>query len=226
MFKERFLPIPLLCIFIGSVITACNGGDGISGPCGGPTYRSYDVNGYDLTTAITDEVRGPDLPSDGELYTEGEPAQHEALLITLVTDIELLASQTQDAQRLRFSLFNRAYACSPVPPSPNEEIASINITSSNNFNDIYPAGTSLNGVFNVVYTDASADFARISGDATEFFSLEEYLQQEEVTPSQLFQLVLNTEPTSNNVHQFDIEIIFTNGKVFEISTSQVTFDES
>lgn len=48
-----------------------------------------------------------------------------------------------------FSLFPRAYACSPAEPFSEEKVTSITITANKDYDSLHPAGSNLNDIFYV-----------------------------------------------------------------------------
>ncbi|NQZ05721.1 MAG: hypothetical protein HRT35_01035 [Algicola sp.] len=123
-----------------------------------------------------------------------------------------------------FSLMSKAYACSPVAPYTEEKITQLNITSDNDFSADYPAGSNLNALFNVLYSESVVvpTHTNSNGDRTAY-TLAEYVA---TTPnaSQILQLKLIQAPETLKTHQFTIDYMHDDGQQFTVSTGVVTFE--
>jgi len=119
------------------------------------------------------------------------------------------------------SLIPTANACSPIEPFTNEKIASITITSSNDFSNEYPSGTDLAPLFLVISNDLYL-FNRSTGEKLPY-SLDEYLALNPPA-GKLLQLSLSLSPPINKTHQFNIEYSHENGEFFMMSLPEVTFE--
>ena len=122
-------------------------------------------------------------------------------------------------------MFNSAFACSPVPSTTDEIIADIKITSSAPFNSELASGAVLNEKFNVVFNHSETSFYDYNptGPGVLYFSLEQYLAQENVAAGYGIQLKLNEAPEYAGEHIFFIEMALDSGEVFSVETPEVSF---
>ncbi len=110
------------------------------------TPREYSVNHYqgysleytsDLKQAMTDQSNKPATP--------GAEIPWRRLALLLKADV-----QTYYVRTPAFSLFASAYACSPAMDRARQMLNKISITSAQDFNSQYPAGTELASLFSVL----------------------------------------------------------------------------
>lgn len=113
-------------------------------------------------------------------------------------------------------LFPGAYACSPLPPQPSEEIADIAIFSTTDYvqansSKVLAAGDTLNSIFNI-YDYYSG---RIVG-------LVDFLIDEELKASeQGFIVQPAVAPASPQIHQLTVHYRLTNGEFYTLTAEPV-----
>lgn len=111
----------------------------------------------------------------------------------------------------------RAYACSPAPPQPTEEIADIAVFSSADYiqaysSKIFTAGDTLNALFKI-YESYSG---RIVG-------LPDFLVDDNLAAAdQPFTLQLTAAPQESTEHQFTVHYRLENGEFYEFTTDPIT----
>ena len=111
----------------------------------------------------------------------------------------------------------RAYACSPVPPQPSEEITEIAVFSSADYsqgssNKVYSAGDTLNAIVKI-YEPYSG---RIVG-------LSDFLKDDDLAAAdEPFTLQLTSAPQESTEHQFTVHYRLDNGEFYEFTTDPIT----
>lgn len=101
-------------------------------------------------------------------------------------------------KRFSFNLINCAYACSPIDPVTEERIDSIKITCNENFNENYPIGKDISGLFDVIVLD------KISSLYYSKLLLSEYVNERPLVPDEIT-LMLNSPPDSTTDFEFTIQ---------------------
>lgn len=201
-------------IFFVISLSGC-GGD----PCGsGNSYSHYNISNYIVEVFDSELENFPSVPSRSTTYNPEDSLAYDRLIFSLDTTIELVQIETRERYFLTFSLFPKAVACTTPLPAPGETISSIEITSNDDFGPSHPAGTSLNELVNLMYIDSSLYYLT---NFTEFLDVNEYLSQEDLSAYSLMQFALNTPPEESGNHTFSIEIVFTNGKIFNLTTPEI-----
>ncbi|WP_260492034.1 DUF5034 domain-containing protein [Pseudoalteromonas maricaloris] len=193
------------------------------GQCGGVGNSRFDITGFNLGEFSADQV---DEWVNTE-YDGVEPISYQTLVFQLKADTQSVAQLS--APSFEFSLISTAYACSPVPPYTDEKITDINITSSAAFSDEFPAGSSLNEVFDIVYIGSDysnqVDYRRLDNGENDYFSISEFLDMEDKKASEFIQFALNSEPTYKQNHVFYIEISLDTGEQFSLESQELSFTE-
>ncbi len=123
----------------------------------------------------------------------------------------------QPQTKPRAGFFPAAYACSPVPPQPSEEIADIAVFSQADYRQanstkVLAAGDTLNAVFEI-YDYHSG---RIVG-------LPDFLVDEKLAASETgFVLRPIVAPADPQAHQFTLHYRLTNGEFYTFTADSVT----
>jgi hypothetical protein len=120
-------------------------------------------------------------------------------------------------------LIKTANACSPPVPYTDETIASITITSNNDYNNSLPAGVVLNELFIVSYLSEFPGFPSImySLQATPP-ALGAYVSQSPNSVAHLG-LRLTEPPVLSSAHIFTIIYTHNSGESFVLNTQEITF---
>ena len=111
----------------------------------------------------------------------------------------------------------QAYACSPAPPQPTEEIAEIAVFSSADYvqassNKVFTAGDTLNTLFKIYDTYSG----RIVG-------LPDFLVEDDlVAADEPFTLQLTVTPQESTEHQFTVHYRLENGEFYQFTTDPIT----
>ena len=130
------------------------------GDLGGPTY--YDVKVTDYKVSRVEEfVNDPDICEsylDGNRlnscyipYRGGAVFAEDSLLISILPVVEQeMAFRERRPASGGFGFISAAYACDPVVlPRPSQEFEGLHISSNEDFNAEYPAGTNLVDLFSI-----------------------------------------------------------------------------
>lgn len=96
-----------------------------------------------------------------------------------------------------FNIINKTYACSPAPPTTNQQITAIKIIPNKDFNADNKKGSNIAHLFDVLITDFSENHYKK-------LNLKEYLNTTPYATNQLV-LILKDKPESNKKIQFTVE---------------------
>lgn len=180
----------LTALLLPLLFAGCNDDDGGVYPCLAPSSPALIVGTQAEEPTFTSPVLMTRIGSS--------PVTAEDLILTVTpTNFSGDSNDLIASNRIRFSLFKRAHACSPSPISLLGTVRGIEITSNADFNANYPAGSDLSPLFEVVY------FGNIDGsDSAPAEELDFW--PKEFTRESLIQLRLTQAPTANNEHAFVI----------------------
>jgi len=191
-----------------------------------PYPTEFDITDCNLNIQLDNENNLFPNRIYGTPYNEGENISFDQLVISIESIFQVISFKKKENKRFLFPIIKSAYACSPVsPPIKRVEIVEINITSSYDFNDATPAGSTLNSLFNVRYSASETPFYRYVNAELQYFSLSEYLEQEHVYAGQVIQLKLNTEPDYVDPYYFYIDITLDNGDIFQLVSPAINFEK-
>ncbi|MEE8059431.1 MAG: hypothetical protein V3T17_16585 [Pseudomonadales bacterium] len=187
-----------------------------SGPFDTPTYTVTDVK-VDIATVNKAE----NLACYGTCSNPidlGQVVKFDAFLLEISGNPIFVKNTPEKRENNIFniSLFNTAYAYSPLPPFPRDRIEMLNITSTENFSDEYAAGTTLNIIFQIEFSEEER-FRNVPPDIEGFIAIEP-------RTGRLLQLKLIQPPTLSKKHQFNVEYMYDNGEYFLLTTPLVSFE--
>lgn len=178
--------------------------------CGDFKVSNYHING----------LSGINIRLDNENYYVYDTLSNHASISNKHYGIHILPQTAyvamQETTQSRY-WYNIAYACSPVPPQPTEEIADIAIFSNANFvqassSKVLAAGDTLNSVFEI-YDYYSG---RIVG-------LPDFLVDDDLAASEDgFVLRPTVAVASPQLHQFTVHYRLTNGEFYTYEAPPVT----
>lgn len=200
------------CIILG-VLSAllvmpwgCNTDD--CGDLGGPQY-------FDITNIAITNVR---LVEDGYSIEENLAANssipYQRFGLHLIPAVNYVSMENPQPGS---GLFPAAYACSPAPPQPTEEIADIAIFSNADYvqansTKVIAAGDTLNAVFNI--------YDRYSG---RIVGLPDFLVDEHLKASdEGFILQPAVKPAVGQLHAFTVHYRLTNNEFYSVTTMPVS----
>lgn len=128
---------------------------------------------------------------------------------------------------IAFVTHAHAWSCD-VPRLYSEDVIEIlRITSSSDFSEQFPAGSSLNRLFDVRHSTASYYYFspyRVSDSPDAgFYNVDEFVETQPKVGASI-QFTLNTEPTASDTHQFFIEYRDSGGRDLTVSTQTIVFD--
>lgn len=130
--------------------------------------------------------------------------------IQINTETELFYGQNNTSA---FNLIRTAYACDIPPPTSDEKIRAIEITTNKDFNSQFKAGNSLNDLFDVIVLSYTDNYYY------ERFNLNTFLTKKSSVTNSII-LILKEAPDKNKKFQFDIRysIEGTSKKTFSHTT--------
>jgi hypothetical protein len=130
-------------LLVSLLLSSCGGSAGNT--CDGATPKQYLITGYNASLVHYDK------PIDYANPQPSKPLANNDSPAWNTFSLEVKASyqnyQTKILPILRFSLFEPAMACSLVLPAGKQKLTKISITSANDFNSAYPAGSELVALF-------------------------------------------------------------------------------
>ncbi|MFQ3220450.1 MAG: hypothetical protein ACI96W_002820 [Paraglaciecola sp.] len=216
--------IRLISLTLVFFITGCND-DGIISSCGDLPSGS---NKFDITNVNVQVLLAPTTtPSSsrvsGDLYNQGTEVNYDDIVFSINAVTQVVAAKKKESKGFSFSLISSAYACSLLPPSTDEKIIDIKVTSSADFNNAFSAGDSLKSKFEVTYTESYARFFTYENEEKIYYNLIEYLEQDDVYAGKVIQFKLNEEPEFAGYHIFYIELMLSTGEIFLLETAEIRF---
>lgn len=159
----------------------------------------------------------------GDLYDENTEVAYNDVIFSIDSITQLIASKKEKNKNISFSFISSAYACSPISPSTNEKIVDIKITSSGAFNGTLTTGDSLTSKFNVVYADSETDFYGYENGVIAYYTLNQYLEEDDVYAGNTIQLKLAEAPEFSGTLAFFIELTLDTGEIFTVETPEISF---
>ncbi len=97
-----------------------------------------------------------------------------------------------------FSLITSAYACSPVIPTSDEKIDSIQIITNSDFDNTHPSGSNLADIFDVIINDYE------NGINNQRYQLQDYTDSKPYVSSEII-LLLKNAPNETKEFEFTIK---------------------
>lgn len=183
-------------------------------PCDTTPPSAYLVNYYDVTNVRYEESINDQTAFKTPIILEDQERVHWSMF-----SIELkAATQTYYASHKRgltFSLFQRAEACTPLPPTATQHLVSISITSDNAFADSYPAGTELSSLMAPIKYQ-SFDYPN---DIIANFNGANL-------PAPVFMNIYLLQAPQYNRQNFTIKITLDDGNTFVVETGDIYFSAS
>lgn len=186
--------------------------------CNGETFGIPEFDITDMSVVVLNQMQPHVEDGNGINFSD--------LRFELRATTQNLAKVNNTQPQFQLSFFPKANACSPRPPFTNEKVISMDITSSFNFNEEYPAGENLNQFVDVVAATSETSYVRYQNDEREFMTLAEYLMQPEVVASAYMALEFNAEPLYSSDQIFYINIELDSGEKFQLQTPLVTISSS
>lgn len=183
----------------------------------------FDITDLSIEILVTPEPKVYPTMIFGEIYNENTEVKFNGIVFSINSETQIIAKKSEKPKSLSFSLISSAYACSPVLPSTNEKIVGIKITSSAAFDGSLATGDSLKSKFDVIYADSETDFYSYENDAVVYYSLNSYLEQDDVYAGNAIQLILNEAPEFVGKHIFFIEFTLNTGEIFTLETPEISF---
>ncbi len=180
------------CFHIASVLSCQKADD----PDCNFEQQYFKIQSLDLIAY--DEPNNHTMPL--EALENGTSILAEDLALAMIYQSELCFNTLPKVPYFNFFL-NNALACSPPHPLPKDELTNFKISSDADFitasGAIYPAGSSLNAIFDVSF---------LFGTNRE--PLEERLNTGEtlLSADASYILLLNVEPSDNQIHTFAVEV--------------------
>ena len=192
------------------------------GGCGSGGDPVFSVSEFNLNLYQGEiDALAPTLHN--EIITS-EPVDSELFVISLQAISKTQVSRKIKSKGFDFSLISKAYACSPIPPYTEDQIIDLQITSTAAFNDDLPSGSSLNNVFDISWMSyAQSTYYKSKEGGRDYFSIEEFLAQEEKQAAEIIQLSFNTTPEYKDNHVFHIRIELDTGVVVDLETQELNF---
>jgi len=227
MILKKLIPFIVLLLLSG-----CQDDDGNS--CGdlGSYPTEFDITDLSLQVLMAQEEKTYVAMVYGELYQANTDVNYNDVVFSLVAETQYVATDSHKKlnkhpqKNTNFTLISSAHACSLIPPSTNEKIVDIKITSSYAYNSSIAAGESLKSKFSVVFAESQTPFYAYQDGVIEYYSLEQYLDQDDVYAGNVIQLKLTESPELPGGHVFFIELTLDSGEVFIIETPEMSFSSS
>lgn len=185
--------------------------------------REFDITDVDIQVLVAPESKTYPTMAFGDIYNENTEVKYNDIVFSINSETQIIAEKREKTKNISFSLISSAYACSPMPPSTNEKIVDIKITSSSAFDNTLATGDSLKSKFNVTYADSETDFYGYENGVVVYYSLNQYLEQDDVYAGNIIQLKLAEAPEFVGSHVFFIELTLNTGEIFTLETPEISF---
>jgi|GEM_PF-5084149 len=194
-FTTVLLLLPLL-------LTVLSGCEDLFTKCG-PFPDRYRIRDYTLTAL---RVSSHSVPGPADTLRIGE--------------VRWVVSGTLD---LFFSyrsggLGTEAWACSPVDPTPTEQISSLEITSDEAYTARHPAGVSLNDLFRITHLEGA-------GSPPDTLSVPDFLNRPDRPAFRTFTLLPRQAPDRPGPHRISVKIRLANGREFLLGAGRVVIKD-
>jgi hypothetical protein len=195
--------IKTISAFTIVIVVSCGGGS----DCGsGFDYTSFDID--NMTLYAHDRNTVYTAPFDDDIYS------FDDIEFTIIAD-EITKLSYIPKTFFQYGLVPRAYACSPVPPSTDEVIREIIITSDSDYSDEYLAGSNLADLFEVISAHGSFLFLPIP--------LTHYISEGSNSDIRL-DLRLIEAPDLSKSHSFTVNYVHMNGEEFVLNSQRIMFE--
>ena len=192
--------IKTIALCVPLVLGGCGGSERNDDDCDSPP-REYLVTQYHVQALeYNSELRHgmPDI--NNKPVAANSQVDWKKMAILIKAD-----AQTYNVQIPRISLFPMANACSPQLASASQTIAGISITSSSDFNNQYPAGSELAGLFTALDQP--------------FESIIDIVNIQYPAPLEL-RLFLREAPTAGPKN-FQVTLKLSDGREFQMTTGEI-----
>lgn len=178
------------------VLSGCGGSE----HCGSPP-REYSVTQYQAQTLeYNSELRLAMADITNKPVAANSQVEWKKMAILLKAD-----AQIYNVQIPRISLFPTANACSPKLANARQKLTGISITSAYDFNNQYPAGSELAGLF----TALDQPFTSLSDMASVGF------------PAPLELRIFLREAPVEGLKNFQVTLKLSDARNFQISTGDI-----
>ena len=150
------------------------------------------------TLSFTASIQRISISNDPGLFVDYESPESDTLSFDIfgLSMFPVRESYSLNTERMpSFSLFPKAYACSPAIPVSEEMITDLKVYSNSNFNSKYSAGDNLAPLFEVIFLYRDSGYRQ--------FELNEFLATEPHVPDELF-LILKEAPDTAAPIQFTV----------------------
>jgi hypothetical protein len=179
-------------------LAACGGNSGDD--CDPPPAKEYSITQYQgKTLEYTNNLMHAMADPSNKPAFAGTEIPWRRFALSFKADI-----QTYSVQVPRISLFASAYACSPAMDHARQMLNKISITSAQDFNSQYPAGTELASLFSVL----DLPFASVADLPAGF-------------PAPKTLTIFLKEQPAEGVHNFLVTINLNDGRKFEFTTGDI-----
>ncbi|WP_020404804.1 hypothetical protein [Gracilimonas tropica] len=172
------------------------------------------------TVNFTASIQSISISDDPGLYVDYESPESDTLSFDRfgLSMFPVQEFYTLNERVPSFSIFPKAYACSPAIPVSEEMITDLKVYSNSNFNSEYSAGENLAPLFEVVVLYRNSGYRQ--------FELNEFLASEPHVPDELF-LILKEAPDTAATIQFTVSYSQdgTEMKAFEFTSEPIVLTD-
>ncbi|NOY84927.1 MAG: hypothetical protein GXO96_08950, partial [Nitrospirae bacterium] len=196
-------------------------GCGVPPPsCDGPAgfENKYDVHSLRLALSKNINSNG-DI--DKRVLESGDVLNYSDIVFDVFVDDRTFTSKKSEF-KFAFDFVTNAYACSPPPPTTDEIIEDIIITSDSDFDKQNLAGMNLVKLFEV-YDTGSYNYPGIDEETNPSVPLNEFISNN-YRSDDFLGLRLVSGPDLDKKHIFTIRYLHVGGEEFEMTSQEVSFN--
>jgi hypothetical protein len=214
----------LFLLLITGLLLSCVDATNESSGCDfSNTPKFYDIQNITLNNLIyEDDVSNLYSWYKAKKIQLGQIIDAKKYVIEISAESNFTLTKNKKHYYFNLSPIQSAVACSPAPPKTYEIISMLKITSNEDFNENYPAGSDLSALFiikDVLGEGVNSDYYKYYNT---IFTVNEFVK---VSPPgmQRIHMMLTIAPSLSKIHNFKVEYMHTSGEYFDKYPEQVMF---
>lgn len=190
--------------------------------CGSSRAEFYDIQDITVNGLLYEGTDPVYTFSYRKLIPVGQVVTSYNFILELKASTNIRYVKNTKNQLTNLSIISSAQACSPALPITNEIISMLNITSSDDFDATHPAGSNLNELFTVVYTNGNGAKTDFYLNGIKTYNVNEFVA---AAPQGMMSIHLKLiqSPSISKTQNFKIEYMQTDSDYYELFLKNITF---